>query len=213
MSRGVGNGVGGLLLLGVCLGATLSAELRASQGAGVVINKGPGEAFVVAHPAEPLGVEQTAAEELSRYVAKATGLRSRVAPENELEVPDGADAYVGATAYSQRAGVSREAVGQEAYVIRTHGGKLVIVGDDEPGDPYRRNVRTGTLFGVYDFLEEDLGVTWIWPGASGEFVPRRQGLQLAALDRHETPDFIIRNMSFGAYMRYEPQPIREGVRV
>jgi hypothetical protein len=44
MYRGVGYGVSGLLLVtGVCLGALWPAELRAGQGAGVAIDKGPGE--------------------------------------------------------------------------------------------------------------------------------------------------------------------------
>jgi hypothetical protein len=85
----------------------------------VAIDKGAGEAFVVAHSAEPLAVERTAAEALARYVGRATGLRSRVVAENELEAPGDADAYVGATAYAQRAGVSRDAVEQEAYVSHT----------------------------------------------------------------------------------------------
>ena len=41
------------------------------------------------------------------------------------------------------------------------------------GDPLASNLGTpvGTLFAVYDVLDNDLGVRWLWPGKSGEFVP------------------------------------------
>ena len=34
-------------------------------------------------------------------------------------------------------------------------------------------VHSGTLLGVYEVLEDYLGVRWLWPGDLGTYVPRR----------------------------------------
>ncbi len=49
-------------------------------------------------------------------------------------------------------------------------GTIDIAGVDGTG-PVPRSDRTacGTLFGVYEFLERELGVRWIWPGELGTF--------------------------------------------
>jgi len=166
------------------------------------IRKAAGERWLVAHPAKPLPVEKTAAAELALYLSRAAKLDARAVSETELPAPDAADAYVGATDFLRAAGLRREPLKQESYAIKTHAGKLVIFGDDDAGPPFSSRTRTGTLFGVYDFIENNLGVTWIWPGRTGEHVPARDGLTLSALDRTEAPDFIIRAFIVG-YQRQE----------
>ncbi|MEI3004201.1 MAG: hypothetical protein V8T87_06205 [Victivallales bacterium] len=37
----------------------------------------------------------------------------------------------------------------------------------------------GSLDGVYDFLREELGVRWIFPGDLGEVVPRKSTLTIS----------------------------------
>ena len=40
----------------------------------------------------------------------------------------------------------------------------------------------GTLFAVYDILENELGVHWLWPGKLGEVIPRTQSLLISPRD-------------------------------
>jgi hypothetical protein len=173
------------------------------------LRKAPGEAFAVAYPAKPLPVEKTSAEELAQFIARAAGLKTHVLSEKDLPAPDAADAYVGATDFARAAGLTRDGLKPEAYVIRTRGSKLLILGDDDAGAPFSAGTRSGTLFGVYDFLENDLGVTWIWPGKTGEYVPRRDGLALPAIDRAESPAFLIRAFVV-CYGKYEGKDINLG---
>ena len=173
------------------------------------LRKAAGEAFTVAWPAKPLPVEKTAAEELALYLSRAAGLAGKAVCEKDLPAPDAADAYVGATEFARAAGLARDGIKPEGYVIRTKGAKLLILGDDDSGAPYSAGTRTGSLFGVYDFIENDLGVTWIWPGKTGEYIPRRDGLALPPIDRTEAPAFLIRSFAVG-YGKYEGKDVNLG---
>jgi enterochelin esterase-like enzyme len=161
------------------------------------IDKMPGVAWIVAYPATGPEAQKLAATELADYVGRATGVVAKVVAERELPRPDAADAYVGATARARALELYREGLDPESYVIQTHGGELFIYGDDAPGNPLSNRVRTGTLSGVYGFLEDYLGVTWIWPGKTGEVVPRREGLQIAPIHQYSKPGFAIRSFTYG----------------
>ena len=52
--------------------------------------------------------------------------------------------------------------------------------------------RRGTLFGVYTFLEEHLGVRWLWPGESGEVIPTMRDISIPEIKQAEQPALPIR---------------------
>ena len=57
------------------------------------------------------------------------------------------------------------------YPDQYHGSRPLY---SEPWNPLAtENVHTGTLLGVYEVLEDFLGVRWLWPGDLGTYVPRR----------------------------------------
>ncbi len=55
------------------------------------------------------------------------------------------------------------------FIILERNGSIYIYGDDAPG-------RWGTFFGAAEFLEQVVGVRWLWPGKTGEFVPKKTKL-------------------------------------
>ena len=55
---------------------------------------------------------------------------------------------------------------------------IKIAGKDDNGKLFAPDNSTGTLFAVYEFLEKFTGVRWIWPGKSGEIVPKHRNLDL-----------------------------------
>jgi len=75
--------------------------------------------------------------------------------------------------------------GPEGFRIKTvrkpDGAAVLIDGFD----------RSGTLYGVYDFLES-FGVRWLSPGLGGEIVPSRPELSIPATDRSDGPKYSIR---------------------
>ena len=72
--------------------------------------------------------------------------------------------------------------GVEQVAVRTLGGRLFLAG----------NQPRGALYAVYAFLNRQLGVRWLWPGESGEFMPERRAWSLPDLGYTHTPGYAYR---------------------
>jgi len=79
---------------------------------------------------------------------------------------------------------------------------IILAGRDEDaqtwmwrGDRANRHTR-GTAYAVYNFLENDLGVRWLWPGDLGEVVPQLSTVTVNVKNRSDAPKLpkrIVRN--------------------
>ena len=136
-------------------------------------------AIVVASNAIP--AERTAARELAHYLKKATGA-DFVALDEDRDQGKGAAVHVGPTRVARDSGVDIAGLGPEEFVIRTVGSNLVLAG----GRP------RGTLYAVYAFLEDVVGVRW-WT-LQEEHVPRRTTLTVPDQNRREKPAFQFRDI-------------------
>ncbi len=125
--------------------------------------------------------EQTAARELSAYLTKVTGSVFSIVSESDA-AGGGTRIYVGPTAYAEQQGLDAATLGPEEWVIRTVGDSLVLVG----GRP------RGTLYAVYHFLEDVVGVHWWNPYE--ESVPTEPVLGVNALDLRGQPAFRYRDI-------------------
>ena len=153
---------------------------------------------VIVLPAEPFPIAQYAAEELVHHVAKASGARLEIRREPLPSPAPSPAVYVGATRAARAAGIDPATLTHEATTLRTVGKDLFIVGNDGPGDPLNEdNPHTGTLWGVYEILERELGVRWLWPGALGEDVPPAKDIRLPAMDRTFRPTMSRRHLNYG----------------
>ena len=102
--------------------------------------------------------EVFAAAELAEYIKKSTGAQIAVVTD---DVPETArEILVGKTNRVEDSLVDREALGTDGFLIKVFNKKLIIAGGE---------IR-GTLYGVYDFLEDFLGCRFFT--ASLEIVPR-----------------------------------------
>ncbi|MCX7886590.1 MAG: DUF4838 domain-containing protein [Verrucomicrobiae bacterium] len=115
-----------------------------------------------------------AAEELQSYLQKITGARLPIV--TDAEPAQRREILVGK---SNRA-VLPSGLGQEGYLLRTNGERLLIVG----GEP------RGTLYGVYGLLEDHLGCRWFTPEI--ERVPQLRRLPLPQLNERKVPVFEYR---------------------
>jgi hypothetical protein len=89
---------------------------------------------------------------------------------------------VGQTAFAAAQGIDLAGLGEEEWVIRTVGEDLVIAG----GRP------RGTLYGVYQFLEHQVGCHWL--DESTEVVPARPTLEVAGTRSRAKPAFWMRSI-------------------
>lgn len=185
-----------LLLALVLSFAVLSSALAAVT----VVADGKPQAVIIL-PDTPLPVEEYAARELAYHVRKATGVALPVASEVDAPAAPAGRLYLGNTMAASRAGLSGEKLAPEEFVLRTAGNALYIVGHDSEGAALDTMTWAGTLFGVYQLLEDSLKVRWLWPGELGEFVPRTDRVVIPDNDRKVAPRLVQRNLRSSLTMR------------
>ena len=88
---------------------------------------------------------------------------------------------MGNTAFARHLGIDFKALQAEESLLKTTARNLVLTG----GRP------RGTLYAVYEFLENTLGVRWYTPWA--EKVPRIENCEIPSLDRRVRPYFRFRS--------------------
>jgi hypothetical protein len=193
--------------------ATLSALLvvlgsTATFSQATLVRDGKVRAVVVT-AAKPSQVAAYAVEELVNHVRQATGQQLPVAVETDIPTGFDSRVFVGVCAAAQKQGIDADQLAIEEYVIRTVGNDLYVVGKElfpeqyhgtrplysEPWNPLSMEcVHSGTLLGVYELLEGDLGVRWLWPGDLGTYVPRRDTVVIPASDKTVKPRLLYRNL-------------------
>jgi hypothetical protein len=202
-----------LRVLGVVLGsagcslvAGNKLPLGNSQGP-TIVNNGEGRAVIVAAAGDSHA--QQAAAAIQKYVGKISGATLAIFEEGR-EQPTASDSvtlYVGHTEAAKSAGIDipaghdpsirADAFKEEGYVLKTVGNKVFIGGNSDGS--YR-----GTIYGAYAFLEK-LGCRWYFPGEWGEIVPRRETVTVPHLDVLSRPDFAIRRIGIGSWVKATPE--------
>ncbi len=122
-------------------------------------------------PATPSPAEKTAAADLKHYLDKA--LPAGFATDLTF--------HVGATEFAEKYGLTPETLQEDQYVMRRLGNDIILTGGGS----------RGSLYAVYRFLEDYIGIHWWTPEA--ESVPvHEKALTLPGFDRTETPVFLSR---------------------
>lgn len=182
MARFTGYVVSGLLIA------------SSSQTLGIEIVRNGEPTAVVVIPDAAFPVVQYAAQEFRYHVQKSTGTTLSMVTEQNRAGSASGSVFLGSCRETQRAGIRPEALPPNAFVIRCAGGNLFLAGHDSDGPAfggYTNKTRAGTLFAVYEFLERQLGVRWLWPGELGEVIPRRRYISVAAWDQVERPRLLF----------------------
>jgi hypothetical protein len=115
-----------------------------------------------------------AAEELSRYIQKITGVKVGLTDESAVTAHA---IYVGNTRASEslKTLLTRENTGYDGYLVSPVANGIAIVG-----------CNGGTLHGVYDILYT-WGCRFYMPGDSGEYIPKAEKLRLSLKKHMEKP--------------------------
>ena len=161
-----------------------------------LVREGKSEYRIVLPP-NPAPAERYAAEELQTFLKQSTGAELAIteaaaptsAPATQLTAstqPTAPEIWLGANPRLNDAAPDAYVggLGEEGYIIRTIGPAMVICG----GGP------RGTLYGVYDFLENVLGVRFFAPDCTR--VPKHESLALPQLNRRIKPVWEYREISY-----------------
>lgn len=124
--------------------------------------------------------ELNAARELQKYIQQMSGAKLPVV--NTLN-PSGKAVFIGYNASVARlTGKPQPASSDEGFTYMTVGENLFIFGGSD----------RGTMFGVFAFLEQQLGVRWYAPDCTK--VPTLSQWKLPQLNHHEEPAFKYREV-------------------
>jgi hypothetical protein len=148
-------------------------------------------------PTHPLKVESYAAAELQYHIEVSTGAKLPVISEDNA-LPPGGHVYLGSCKATAAAKIDPGSLPGNSCLVKNIGTDLYIAGKDSRGDPLDLDTHEGTLFGVYDILERDAHVRWLWPGKLGEVIPKNRDLSLAPPDASVTPKLWFKQWRGGS---------------
>jgi hypothetical protein len=161
----------------IMLGAMAAGIASYAEDRIVLADKGKSD-YVIVIPDDAIPSEQHAAEEFAGFLKEISGAEIAIhkaaagTPERMI--------LLGRTSLTKDAQGEDAALGPEEFVIRCDGSSLIIAG----GRP------RGTLYGVYDFLEDDLGCRWF--SAKVSRIPKLDRIELGPISRREAPAFEYR---------------------
>ena len=181
-----------LLALGL-----LALTLAPAAAASITVVKEGQPAAIIVTADQPTAVAQYAAQELVYHLEKATGAKPAILSESAAPAAAASRIYLGDTRSARAAGINAKQLARETFVLRTGQDALFIAGNDTTGDPLDRDTSAGTLFGVYEWLERDLGARWLWPGELGTYVPKTRTVTARPVDETVAPRFFQRNVRAG----------------
>jgi hypothetical protein len=147
-----------------------------------------------------------AADELKKHLDLVFGGDIRIADLSDRNKPE-KEIFVGLKPKGFRKNLNPE---ESVYIIKRNG--IYIYGDDIINSKYSverpgkfsdkilgealnlADNRAGTLFAVYNFLEDELGIKWLKPGDDGIFYSKPLSVTLPEKESAWTPALIQRNI-------------------
>ena len=197
---GIGRKIGGILLLlcavSVCRGAELK---RGTSGVEIVI------------AGAPTPTARFAAQELQTALKRVLAVDSAVVPETKA----GKNAVFRILVGPLKRHPLPAGLGSDCFVIDApDSASLRLAGTDNdiaPLTPYYKAV-TGTLYAVYRFMRDKLGVRMLWPGESGIVYPEKQSVSTDGYLVKDGPALPIRSAFYGHGRRYPRASLLAAVR-
>ena len=125
---------------------------------------------------------QTSAEILAHYILQSTGADLPIVTEDQVPVASNA-IYVGETTLAQSRTPDVTQLDDDGFLMVVPDASSVLLRGATP---------QATEFAVYDFLERELGVRWLFPGALGEHIPPRDTLSVSGPGIRAEPAFRSR---------------------
>ncbi|MCA9444307.1 MAG: DUF4838 domain-containing protein, partial [Candidatus Omnitrophica bacterium] len=158
-----------------------------------LVNNGEPNATIVLAE-QPSEQAKKSAEILQSYLHKISGASLAIQPESAKIY--GSRIYVGACKAVEKmeieipSGFTKQ-MNEEGFISKTAGKDLILAGNEEWE-------YSGTMYAVYDFLEE-LGCRWFFPGEYGEVIPQKKTITIEERDRTERPSFRFRNLWYSGW--------------
>ena len=160
--------------LGLVIAAILSA-VGGVRGQDLILVESGKSPYRIVIPQDAIPSVRFAGEELQRFVAEMTGVTLPLVTDDQPRAEP--EIILGSAPRLAALNIAADvpSLGMEGYVLKTVGPNVVIFG----GEP------RGTLYGVYDLLDERWGCRWFTPDCSR--IPKHGRLALPYLDEKKVP--------------------------
>ncbi|MBR3389842.1 MAG: DUF4838 domain-containing protein [Prevotella sp.] len=170
--------------------ATILIVFHTMQTYGITLFKnGRSDYLIVVSPKASVS-EKNAAKELQDYLKQIGGVNLPISHQAQT---NGKHIYVGYNNYLKKmTGVPRPDADDEGFTYRTIGDNLCIWGGSE----------RGTMYGVFTFLERELGVRWYAKDCT--IIPPQKTVSLGILNHSEKPAVKYRYDEFYGFFS-EPE--------
>jgi hypothetical protein len=183
-----------LIMAGLICAGAASAQEKAVGGL-TLVEKGQPRALVVL-PEKPSPVVQNAAQVLRSHIKQMSGAELEIISEDKVKgapSKDQAWVLVGEGKIAAKMGRTGKDLGPGGISQSAKENVLALLGADAPQDPH------GTLYAVTSFLEDKLGVRYLWPGELGKVVPRKETIIVEDFQQRFTPKLAQRRIRSLAY--------------
>jgi hypothetical protein len=145
----------------------------------VLFDKGKSD-YCIAIDKDASESEQFAAKELQYRVKECGGVELPIKATEDLH--SGYRIVVGYNSYIKtKIGIEPPALNDESFTYRSSGGDILIYGGRQ----------RGTMYGVFSFLEREMGCRFYTPAVS--IAPRRRNYGFTELSHSERPGIAVRN--------------------
>ncbi len=184
-------------LLIASLFVCLVANTAMGQSKLIIGNNNKTTYSIFIDPAAPSSV-QKAADELKNYFNKVAGFAPAII--TTAIVPATPFISLGNTSAAKAQGLTASSVSNDGFLITTKGSNLYILGPDTKDGEVKAlgGLSNGTANGVYTFIEDYLGVTWLMPGEPGEEYKKHSLVSIpSSLNRIETSPLNYRVVPMG----------------
>jgi len=180
----------------------------------VLVEKGVSEAPIIVFKGAP-PFTRRAADELAEYIEKISGAKPKVIEGEPKPIPPHA-IWVGYQPVLEKLfpTLDFDFKHPEEILIAANENHLVIAGRDRwdpahlivEGGTWVTGARRETIVGkqqeygtanaVYTFLQDHLGVRWLWPGEIGEDILRQETLAFSPFEHRYHPQFLQRALFY-----------------
>jgi hypothetical protein len=162
-----------------------------------LVEKGKARAVIVV-PEKASPVVENAARVLRDHIKQISGAELTVRGEDKMSGPPSEEqawVLVGEGKLVEKLGLSSKGLGPGGIALSAKGHVLALFGTDShtPSDA------SGTRYAVTTFLEEKLGVRYLWPGDLGKVVPRQETITITDFQHRYTPILIQRRIRSMGY--------------
>lgn len=180
------------------MAVVLTATIFAAPSLAITLTEKGQPRAVIIVPKEASPIVEDAAHVLRDHIKQMSGAELPIRKEDQVAgSPSKHQAWilVGESKLASKFGLTGKGLRPGGVVQSAKGEVLALLGTDArtPSDPH------GTRYAVTTFLEDKLGVRYLWPGELGKVVPRKQTITVDDFENRFTPKLAQRRIRSMGY--------------